>query len=76
MKKENRKMAQERRARERARKARRAGVKNILKIAVPILAIVILAAVIIWDALRSESGANAKTSRPKSSLKLTRRILL
>lgn len=55
MKKENRKMAQERRARERARKARRARVKNILKIAVPILAIVILAAVIIWDALRSEN---------------------
>ncbi|HIZ59259.1 MAG TPA: FKBP-type peptidyl-prolyl cis-trans isomerase [Candidatus Dorea faecipullorum] len=63
MKKENRKMAQERRARERARKARRAGVKNILKIAVPILAIVILAAVIIWDALRSENDDSSSDTQ-------------
>lgn len=63
MKKENRKMAQERRARKRARKARRARVKNILKIAVPILAIVILAAVIIWDALRSENDDSSSDTQ-------------
>ena len=63
MKKENRKMAQERRARERARKARRACVKNILKIAVSILAIVILAAVIIWDALRSENDDSSSDTQ-------------
>lgn len=63
MKKENRKMAQERRARERARKAHRARVKNILKIAVPILAIVILAAVIIWDALRSENDDSSSDTQ-------------
>lgn len=63
MKKENRKMAQERRARERARKARRARVKNIFKIAVPILAIVILAAVIIWDALRSENDDSSSDTQ-------------
>lgn len=63
MKKENRKMAQERRARERARKAHRACVKNILKIAVSILAIVILAAVIIWDALRSENDDSSSDTQ-------------
>lgn len=63
MKKENRKMAQERRTRERARKAHRARVKNILKIAVPILAIVILAAVIIWDALRSENDDSSSDTQ-------------
>lgn len=56
-------MAQERRARERARKARRARVKNILKIAVSILAIVILAAVIIWDALRSENDDSSSDTQ-------------
>lgn len=55
MKKENRKMAQERRARERIKKARQARIKRFLKIGFPLLVIVILAAAILWDTLHSES---------------------
>lgn len=67
MKKENRKMAQERRARERAKKARQKRIKKILKIGLPLLAILILAAFILWDTLHSKSEDTSSSTQQSES---------
>lgn len=56
MKKENRKMAQERRSIEREKAAKKKKTKKILSYAIPAVIVIILAAVIIIDAVRNSSA--------------------
>lgn len=64
MKKENRKMAQQRRAEERRKKAFRKKVSRILVITIPILAAAILIGVIVYDSVTSsdDSGQTSDTN--------------
>lgn len=56
MKKENRRLAQERRAAERKKLAQQRKIRKILFIAVPVLLILILITVIITDSIRSNTS--------------------
>lgn len=59
MKKENRKLAQERKVKERRKKERRRKLKKALLIGIPILAVVILAAAIIISAMSSSGDSES-----------------
>lgn len=62
MKKENRKLAQEKRAAERAKAAEMQKRKKQLKIAVPVIIVLLLVAVLIADTFRSsDSGSSTET---------------
>lgn len=68
MKKENRKMAQERRAAERRRMEKKKKRNRILAVAVPIAVILLLIAVLIADSVRrSNSGNDNETAGSTSS---------
>ena len=59
MKKENRKLAQELRAAERKKKAFLRRLKRILTVVIPLLAVLILVSVIVWDSVSSKEEETA-----------------
>ena len=62
MKKENRKLAQELRAAERKKKAFLRRLKRILTVVIPLLAVLILVSVIVWDSVSSKEEETASNS--------------
>lgn len=56
MKKENKKLAQEKRAAQRKREANKTLIKNILKFGLPALAVIALVVLIIWDPFAKITG--------------------
>lgn len=64
MKKENKKKAQERRAVQRKKHARRSRVKRIVSIAVPVIVILILIGLIIVDAVKQSKSDESDTEAP------------
>lgn len=62
MKKENRKLAQQQRAAERKKKELTRKIKKFLVIFIPLLAVLLLVAVLVWDSVRSDSSDNASAS--------------
>lgn len=62
MKKENKKIAQKRRALERKKQEQRRKIKKFFIIFIPVLVAVILAAAIIWDAVTNKDTDSAGTS--------------
>ena len=61
MKKENKKLAQEQRAAQRKKEARRNLIKNIFTVGIPSLAVVALVVLIIWDPFSKVTGNNLFT---------------
>ena len=61
MKKENKKLAQEQRAAQRKKEARRNLIKNIFTVGIPALAVVALVVLIIWDPFSKVTGNNLFT---------------
>ena len=68
MKKENRQMAQERRAQERKRKEQKEKKKKFLMIGLPVLVVVLFIAVIIVDAVQNSNTTGETASVAKSSV--------
>ena len=68
MKKENRQMAQERRAQERKRKEQKEKTKKFLMIGLPILVVVLFIAVIILDAVQNSNSTGETASAAASSV--------
>ena len=68
MKKENRQMAQERRAQERKRKEQKEKTKTFLMIGLPVLVVVLFIAVIIVDAVQNSNTTGETASAAKSSV--------
>ena len=68
MKKENRQMAQERRAHERKRKEQKEKTKKFLMIGLPVLVVVLFIAVIIVDAVQNSNITGETASAAKSSV--------
>ena len=68
MKKENRQMAQERRAQERKRKEQKEKTKKFLMIGLPVLVVVLVIAVIIVDAVQTSNITGETASAAKSSV--------
>lgn len=66
MKKENRKLAQQQRAAERKKKELTRKFKKFLVIFIPLLAVLLLVAVLVWDSVRSDSSDNASASSADS----------
>lgn len=62
MKKENKKMAQERRAKERQKQANKKRLLNILKFGIPALAVILLVVLIIWDPFTTEEESDTNTN--------------
>lgn len=60
--KENRKLAQELRAAERKKKAFLRRLKRILTVVIPLLAVLILVSVIVWDSVSSKEEETASNS--------------
>ena len=67
MKKENKKLAQEQRAAQRKKEARRNLIKNICKFCLPALAVIILVVLIIWDPFSKITGNNLFTGSQTGS---------
>lgn len=62
MKKENKKLAQEQRAKERQKEHMKTLVKNILKFGIPALAVIILLVLIIWDPFSANNDSDSSSS--------------
>ena len=67
MKKENKKLAQEQRAAQRKKEARRNLIKNIFTFGIPALAVVALLVLIIWDPFSKITGNNLFTGSETGS---------
>lgn len=67
MKNENKKLAQEQRAAQRKKEARRNLIKNIFTVGIPALAVVALVVLIIWDPFSKVTGNNMFTASGTSS---------
>ena len=67
MKKENKKLAQERRAKERQKQANKKLLLNLLKWGLPILAVIILVVVIIWDPTTASNDSSVDTTSSSTS---------
>ncbi len=67
MKKENKKLAQEQRAAQRKKEARKNLIKNIFTVGIPALAVVALVVLIIWDPFSKVTGNNLFTGSETGS---------
>ena len=77
MKKENKKLAQEQRAAQRKKEARKNLIKSIFTVGIPALAVVALVVLIIWDPFSKVTGNSLFTgSDTESTLRMVLPMIL